>query len=363
MLKVYKKEDNNPTLFNRLSTVIFDIEPQHFQFTDNINEADIVPCLYREELKDSVINYFSQLGYKGPIVLLSVFHTGPGFIHNDNDPLKIFYEQHFSKVILVHTNLKEKQCNLYFDMMWERHRLYFNEYKKYDLKHKVWTYESTGKMYRLKPIGLNTKKPIKHFLAPMRLYNNANCNIRHILADLLKKHIDKGYLSDLAGGEYLHPQENNATIHSHFTSEEMTYAGGTWYPVHNSYYQTSIASIYGETLTVGSDVTGLTEKTLDPLIKGHFIIPFGYSGFVQDLINEYNIQLPDWIDYSYDSVINDERRRLYYIKEVKRFLKQNLERLVYYYNRDKHMLEHNRSLFFTCKQQTIGDKIQKMLEE
>ena len=125
----------------------------------------------------------------------------------------------------------------------------------------------------------------------------------------------------------------------------------------NHYYNSSYISIYIETITTGVYTKTITEKTWDPLIKGHFILPYGYSGLVKD-IQSYGFIIPEWIDYSYDQELDDHRRWEKYEQSVKRILKKFPE-VDELYQKDKTILEHNRNLFFTRPYDTLYDKIKR----
>jgi len=90
-------------------------------------------------------------------------------------------------------------------------------------------------------------------------------------------------------------------------------------PPHDQYYQDSFISIYGETLEYGSTFTS-TEKTFSPLIKGHFVLPYGTYKFIENIKKCYGFQFPDFIDYSYDNIANDAQRYRAYSAEIERLL-------------------------------------------
>lgn len=356
-------EFRNPLLWHKLHTLIFDVEPE-FSFTADITQADLVVALWRWENKESVVDYLYSFKYKGPILLLSIFHTSAGLLHDSNDELVLYFKQYFSDCTVVHTNTAEKDAHIFYDMWWQMHKIYFNEYHRHNLDNRVWTYNSTDKMFKLKPIGLNTRKSIKHFLCPIRLYDNISCDFRPRLNKILSDY-DNGYRSRLDQGHFLKPQELNEVINNRFNDKNGNYGAGTWYPIHNKYYQTSIASIYGETLSETIDpgaVTGVTEKTLTPLIKGHFIIPFAYTGFINKLKSVYNVKFPDWIDYSYDSILDNEERKLAYFESIKQFLNRDISELITLYNKDIEILRHNRNLFFSVPRETVYHKIKDFVE-
>ena len=90
-------------------------------------------------------------------------------------------------------------------------------------------------------------------------------------------------------------------------------------PPHDQYYQDSFISIYGETLEYGSTFTS-TEKTFSPLIKGHFVLPYGTYKFIENIKKCYGFQFPEFIDYSYDNIANDAQRYRAYSAEIERLL-------------------------------------------
>ncbi len=112
-----------------------------------------------------------------------------------------------------------------------------------------------------------------------------------------------GYLSDPGRGTFLvgHGESQYQRMRPQF----MGYGNLGWTPAHNAYYDNTAVSIYVETLLDAHDIERdplgcITEKTWEPLIKGHFILPFGYTGMIQDLQPLYNTHLAPFIDYTYD---------------------------------------------------------------
>ena len=89
-------------------------------------------------------------------------------------------------------------------------------------------------------------------------------------------------------------------------------------PPHNAYYEDTFLSIFGETMESGTTQV-ITEKTLDPLIKGHFILPFSTPHFC-DMVRDRGILLPDFIDYSYDTIEDFDQRLAQWLAEVQRLL-------------------------------------------
>lgn len=123
----------------------------------------------------------------------------------------------------------------------------------------------------------------------------------------------------------------------------LTYPCHGYSPVHNAYYQDTFISMYVESLEVGES-RGISEKTYDPLIKGHFILPFGYSGLIKD-IRWRGIQLPDFIDYSYDDIFNSELRWECYQQEVERLLSIDIDTWRQLWNDNLHIILANQRYF------------------
>ena len=109
----------------------------------------------------------------------------------------------------------------------------------------------------------------------------------------------QGYIGDMTQGATLIP---NYSLEDEFAV--LGVRGYGFSPPHNDFYDTSVLSIYIETLlyldTMKSKL--ITEKTLTPMCKGHFIMPLGFPVTIELLKQEYKFKFPDWIDYSYDSI-------------------------------------------------------------
>lgn len=132
-----------------------------------------------------------------------------------------------------------------------------------------------------------------------------------------------------------------------------------WWPMNNAYYNSTAVSIYIETITYGNGVKSITEKTWDSLIKGHFILPFGYCGMINDLKSIYNFKFPNWIDYSYDACENDLERWFKYTESVKTLLTTSAKDLFELKIKDKKILKWNRNRFFKLRYRNVPSTIIK----
>jgi hypothetical protein len=344
MYRIYRpNEYHNPLLFDPQHSMLFDLEPSKFSYTDDIKNCDFVAMLRIDGPQlEAAQAYLKELNYSGPVLVLHLYHIDERHPQPHADPVLDQLRKQCSSVNIVHTNLAARDQGIYLDFLWEKQRVYFTEYSQHpQLPNYNWVYHTTEKMWELDTITVNAKP--KLFLAPMRIYTD---HPRGRLRSQLRKQLQhsRGYVSDHSRGVVIEPQEYSGPIRHRYHTEQNNYSAGTTYPAHNRYYRDSIASIYVETLVYGREVRSITEKTWDPLIKGHYIIPYGYQGLIQDL-KQYGVQLPDWIDYSYDSE-PDQTRFEKYQQSVQQFLDTDIKTLKRNYCRTHSMLLHNRQLFF-----------------
>lgn len=120
---------------------------------------------------------------------------------------------------------------------------------------------------------------------------------------------------------------------------------GGYSPAHNAYFQDTFISVYVETIDTGNTVA-ITEKTYDPLIKGHFVFPFSSFLFLKQL-KSLGFRLPDFIDYSYDYINNDDQRWQAYAKELSRLMAMPIEQWRKHWKENfETVIMHNQQLFF-----------------
>lgn len=155
-----------------------------------------------------------------------------------------------------------------------------------------------------------------------------------------------GFLGDPVAGHPLLGQD--VTKHNNLEKQLTWRRVASMNPIHNHYYKYSTLSIFLEstvnTYTGNLNPTSslLTEKTWFPLIKGHFILPFGRAGMIDLMKEEYKLEFPDWIDYSYSEITNDLLRWSNYILEVKRLLNMGSQNLHTLKQKSVEILAHNR---------------------
>jgi hypothetical protein len=87
------------------------------------------------------------------------------------------------------------------------------------------------------------------------------------------------------------------------------------------------------------DLIHITEKTFDPLLKGHFILPISNPGTIRRL-RDLGFAFPKFIDYSFDEEL-DIRKRFDLIKaEFSRLLTLDWPTL---YKENQKILTHNQN--------------------
>ena len=182
------------------------------------------------------------------------------------------------------------------------------------------------------------------FLAPNKTHNG-RCVWRTQLVNLLLKYSERGNIgnADQRSNLYLYCHHEQPWARSLDQLSGPTTTKWLGYsPPHNLYYQDTFISIYGETVETGKDIV-VTEKTYDPLIKGHFILPFSSMGFIQHL-QRLGYRFPAFIDYSYDSIVDDTDRFDAYQQEVRRLLDHDLEQWQHWWNTNLDILLYNKRL-------------------
>ena len=331
-------------------SLFFEIS-QGWEIVDNSEEADALAVI---DDSSWPIAQILEKHYKPHHILLvlHLFHMAEYMDFQFYVNSKNNFKHITDKVIIIHNNrsLINNSSLAYLDTQFNMQKLYCTEYNsKLDLNQRVWTDGCNEEVYKLHPI---EKTPLKKFLAPMRIYHNGPAESlenprmtrRKQIKSLLES-IGSVYLSDLPNGISFLPNGYDLNMDMWVNSPY----GGIWYPISHTYYNSSIVSIYGESLVQYEhehEAMIVTEKTLDPLIRGNFILPFGMSGLIR-CITDYGFILPDWIDYSYDLITENGERFAAYMLSILKLNSYTLADLTELCNRDKHILEHNRNVFFT----------------
>jgi len=386
-------------MFTKGMDILVTFSESIFEMVNDINDADII-LLFTLEPTDSDLLMLNNCDFSSKlvIVLSGLMHSSEGGPDNHiwyKDWIKNLFTNTLNKdmplTLIPHNNLVDRNDQysndfIYLDYLWNRQTtFYVNQpdrvfkntnrcarnhwypnqsdkdnsdnlnksiYKLSDLDEKI--------IFDMAPHNGNL---IKKYVSPNYMRNipflrtylsgykelvtDDRIEVRDILRNSLIEQLRNypGHLGDRGSGAGLIGQVMDEASISQMISGHY-YSGLGWYPIHNSYYSSSIFTIYVETITYGSKLRTITEKTWEPLIKGSFILPFGYSGMIADLKNIYGFKFPDWIDYKYDNVHNDLERWVKYCKTVDKMLSIPIDTLTEYKKQDVDILKHNRSVFF-----------------
>lgn len=230
--------------------------------------------------------------------------------HNSEDQVVQLHRNKTDRIII--TNARDSTIEdpriLFNDYLFNLTKSFYTGYTF--TTNRVWHYISDKEFIPQKDIVAENRNKI--YVAANRTYFDLDYPrqryYRKQLMNLLKsKYKILGYLGDPA----------DSTVGMLPSNTSCSFGG--YKPLHNQYYEDSFISIYAESLEYGSTFVA-TEKTFDPLIKGHFVLPFSTYKFIENVKQHYGFQFPDFIDYSYDNIENIEQRYQAYSAEVERLL-------------------------------------------
>lgn len=235
----------------------------------------------------------------------------------------------------LHTNRRRSQG--FYDLLWNRHKFYFTEADTQCIT-THWTEGHSQLMYELADIPLE-KTASKLWLSANRIYpdhlsHSERLQRRAALVRVLEP--SETWISDQT--QRLEAQQTTDYLKQKLDGTRDS----IWQPIHNRYYLDSYCSVYVETLVGDGATQSITEKTLDPLIKGHFILPYAYPGF-GDNLRDMGFLLPRDLDLSYlDDKDPDQRWRLF-CREIERNRHRDWPS---FYRENRDLLLHNRRLFW-----------------
>ena len=330
----------------------------------DFTQADIVPLIADVRLNHDLTWYQANYQPNQVLLIMDVTHAseefGPRYIDHVVHELASITD----KFIIVHTNANTQAMAgsdprmVYWDCMFNRQKLYFTYYSGVKgLGPQVWSENTHQGTFALSnELRYTTKK----FLSPMRVYYEQDQGIRMSMRRRLRDHLaqysDQGLISCPEQGQTFLPEACTGLSLSNILNNTAG-TGGLWEPIANCYYDVTAASIYVETIVQGQSMNIISEKTWDPLIKRHFILPFAYPGMLRQLQEDYGVRLPDFIDYSYDSIQDLEQRFAAYLNSVDQFLSLSTAELAQHVHNHESLFEHNRSLFFTRDYDSLYKKV------
>lgn len=352
-MKVFIDKEFSPLLNDAPSHAMPFAFDQRWRFTSAPQEADIVPLLhlYGEEFTEQLEYFQTKFSPETRVVLLHVFHDA-----EDSDPRRFAnYQEFYSNITILSTAYNSPwEGVLFYDFLWNRTKgLYgLGYFDKRPAVKSPWIRQFDLNIFER---NLGTKNIITNVLIPNRAYYDKFLSPGHRLerrAELHKLEFKNTLMSN--------PDKDIIFVTDNWRS---TYAaeikkGGVYAPIANHYYNETFVSAYVESV-VRSDsnfVSTITEKTWEPLLKGHFIIPFATPGIVDELARR-GFKFPHFIDYTYTREQDDNVRWKGFINQVKKISNLSLDQVNTLYNDNKHIIEYNKILFQTLPYDSLYDKL------
>lgn len=369
----------DPVLYTPLLAIVrdsdlpFHLEGEKYNFVKTVNEAKIIPVLKPPlTLNNFIISDKERLSVSYNLMdqekfikkidntqwIVIMYHAHAAESHNlsiKNRDIQC-YSNITNNVLTVDLNRNYGGIShIFYDFCFNLTKALFTEYDKFDFRTRVWTQSATKESFILNEI-----KPFvltKRFLIPNIIRNSSE--FKEIARTRIKLNIikeDDCYFSDPLEGIYLEPKEIHCAKHHDPDGVGLI-------PISDYYYHQSAVSVFSETISsCHTGVKVISEKTFIPLVRGHYILPFGYAGMIKD-IKSYGFMLPDWIDYSYDLIDNDYERLDKFVESVNKLRLLTLDQLEEKANNDIPLLNHNRNIFFTRPYDSLYDKLVDRINE
>ena len=239
---------------------------------------------------------------------------------------------------------------IYVDFLFNRTKAYYEKFK-FRPNTMKW-YHGGNKCYTVPNLDVdNTRSRI--FMSPVRVVPDAQMHLRpqkyrrKFYKDIIANYGHLGYYPDpiMYTNLDFDLDENIENIVNSSKQPKKLRPGYT--PPHNAYYNDTFISFYVESLEHGQS-TAVTEKTYDPLVKGHFILPFSTAHFVEHL-KDLGIKFPPnnrVIKYHYDSIEDNEERYQAWRQEMIRLLDISVADWHNIRIRFKDILKHNQEWIF-----------------
>lgn len=344
-------------------TIIVSLTAEHFESLNDKNNGTQDPRMfldlngedYEIVVHDSVPSDILILTKKE--FLLGRFRTQPSY------KIAVLLDLwHGSENQFVHLSKSIKRPNEYIvtcvvnkndhpqiipnDFMFNRTKAY---YSQYPFSPGVVKWYSHGQPSYIAPDLPSPEHKKKIFVAPCKTYPESPRFSRTRLRDFLLQHQARGYLGNIDEDPnlFLYPHIEfpwtNDISEIESQTRPLSYNWWGYSPPHNEYYKNTFISVYSETIEYGDNII-ITEKTYDPMLKGHFILPFSNHRFVEYVTN-LGFKFPDFIDYSYDNIVDNEQRLQAYFDELQRLINMPLDQWRQNYSNNIKLLRHNQLMF------------------
>lgn len=240
------------------------------------------------------------------------------FINNFPHSNKYYLTNNFSKNFTL-----ENVKILPWDFMWNRSKLYYSDVNdEYVRSLNLILHHYAGKhSYILNELDPNRPKTKTFLNLCGRGYG-----YRLDLYVFLQEYANQGYSTVRSLGKILEDDD----------------IAGAFRPVPNRFYDDTYLSIYVESNCLQNNLIHITEKTFEPLFKGHFVMPFANPGTIKRL-RDLGFRFPEFIDYSYDEIEDVRWRFAVFKKYIKDVLALPLDKL---YRENFDIIQHNRNQLY-----------------
>lgn len=321
------------------------LEDSRWQPVNRAGQADYIPILVHTDPEPRKLQkraWKQSVSYpsRARVLLMGVYYADDGKDTSQfaQHCITEFYGWIRHRKIYVHTNLSlDHPHTVFYDILLRRTQAMFQE-SRWDLLGTHWLDNAPCELFDLREIPL--QKTLKQkILSPIRIYpdnSSPRLQYRTLLRQFLDSQPDNFALFTRDQSSTLPPQAENDRLRWELDSLE----GSIWQPIHNDCYEHTLASAYVETLSLGPNRT-ITEKTWDPLVKGHFILPFAYPGIIDDL-EHFGIRFPDFIDYDYSRISDPGERWRGFVRELEKLRRLDHHYLELCHEKNHKILVHNR---------------------
>ena len=342
---IYADKLKSPLLGNALTHLLPFAFDERWRITNSIDEADIVPILLQfgppKQARDQYNYYQSITTRKHKIVMLDLFH-------DREDPDSHRYDGYYKiwgdDLVILTTYYDHYDPRLVtYDFLWNRTKgLYSYGYFNTKIAQESNWFRGLdldifqgGSIYKKNFTG--------KIICPNRVYEGKLETVNRLW---YRKQLQQD-VEDFENVLISDPDNFKIFKTANWKPEykDTINNGGVYAPIDPLIYKSTFASAYVESVCVDTINKSITEKTWEPLLKGHFIIPFAAPGIIDELLSRGFI-MPEFIDYSYANEQDDKLRYQGFIEEIQKLnslpfnkinklYKDNLEILVYNQNQFK----------------------------
>lgn len=347
----------------------FSLEKEKWIFTDNISEAKLILIKPKQFEKFNSDN--THVIRDDQIFLLWFYETWNSELTPDTLRDFVFNSyiyNRYNKILAVHTNALDQTDNrfIYYDVGFNRQKLYFTDYQ-YDLCfNKRWVGAAPPIAFSMGPIDKKYDESNKLFLVPTRIYRpmREHDRVKKDLYFFTHNLKCPAYISESFSGMQFLPNGFETLTAKEKDAITRFLRSSSHVPISDDYYNTSYVTLIIENVFKYNNdkIFYLSEKYFDQLIKGNFPLVYGAPHQVKYLKEIYGFKFPDWIDYSYDSIDDDKTRFASYCESIRKISKLSISEIHELYLKDKHILEHNRNVFFQRPYDSLYDRIKDSID-